>query len=121
VVRESVHHRCTYAVRVLEIHLYMNVVGDLLARHRGGRVVRESVHHRCTYAVRELDDRLRNGCVLREFRLAFRHPCVVVCPKDSTRHYCAWRHELRHAVILLCCVHLDRVVREARGIRPLPP
>jgi hypothetical protein len=62
VVRESELHHCTYVarvlelrrdvsdlalhhhgervVRVLELHLYMNVVGDLLARHRGGRVVR---------------------------------------------------------------------------------
>jgi hypothetical protein len=107
--------------RVLELHLYMNVVGDLLVRHRGERVVHESVLHRCTYEVRELDDRLRNGCVLREFRLAFRHPCVVVCLKDSKHHCCAWRHELQRVEIQLCCGRLGRVVREVRGIQPLPP
>jgi hypothetical protein len=143
VVRESVLRRCTYAVRelehhrdvsdlalrhrgeraerVLELRLCMNVVDDLLVHHHDGRVVRESVHRRCTYAVRVQGDRLRNDCVLREFRLVFRHPCVVVCPKDSKHRYCAWRHELQRVEILLCYVHLDRVVREVHGIRLLPP
>jgi hypothetical protein len=115
VVRESVHHRCTYAGRVLELR---RDVRDLLARHRDGRVVRESVLRRCTCEVRVLGVHLRNDCGQREFRLAFRHLCVVVCPKDSTRHYCAWRHELRRAVIRRGCGHPDRVVR---GIRPWPP
>jgi hypothetical protein len=143
VVREPVLRRCTYvvrepehhrdvsdlalrhrgerAVRELELRLCMNVVDDLLVRHRGERVVREPVLRRCTCEVRESGDRLRNDCVLREFQLAFRHPCVVVCPKDSKHHCCAWRHELQHVEILLCYVHLDRVVREVHGIRLLPP
>jgi hypothetical protein len=122
VVRESVlSHRGVRVVRVLELHLYMNVVDDLLVRHRGVRVVRVLVLRRCTCEVREPGDRLRNDCVLREFQLAFRHPCVVVCPKDSKHHCCAWRHELQHVEILLCYVHLDRVVREVHGIRLLPP
>jgi hypothetical protein len=133
-VRESVLRRCTYAVhvlvlrhrgervvRVLEFHLYMNAVDDLLVHRHDERVVRESVLHRCTYAMRELDDRLRNDCVLREFRLAFRHPYVVACPKGSKHRYCAWRHELQRVEILPCYVHLGRVVREVHGIRLLPP
>ena len=131
VVREPEHHRDVSdlalrhrgerEVRVLELHLYMNVVDDLLVRHHDGRVVHVSVIRRCTYAGRELGDRLRNDCVLRGFRLVFRHPCVVVCPKDSKHRYCAWRHELQRVEILLCYVHLDRVVRVAHGIRLLPP
>jgi hypothetical protein len=146
VVRESVLRRCTYAVREsvlrrcicevndlalhhrgellereLVLHLYKNVVDDLLVRRHDGHVVHESVLRRCISAVRALGDRLHNGCVLREFRLAFRHPYVVVCPKDSRHHCCAWRHELQHVEILLCYVHLDRVVREVHGIRLLPP
>jgi hypothetical protein len=143
VVRESVLRRCTYAgrelerhrdvsdlvlrhrderaVHVLALHLYMNVVDDLLVHRHDVRAGRESVLRRCTYAVRELGDRLRIGCVLREFRLAFRHPCVVVCPKDSKHRYCALRHELQRVEILLCCVRPGRVVHEERGIRLLPP
>jgi hypothetical protein len=114
-------HRGERVVRVLELHLYTSVVGDLLVRRHDGRVVHESVLRRCIYAVRALGDRLHNGCVLREFRLAFRHPYVVVCPKDSRHHCCAWRHELQHVEILLCYVHLGREVREVHGIRLLPP
>ena len=146
VVREPVLHRCTYAVRVLalhrctyavrelalrhrgervvrvlELHLYMNAVDDLLVHRHDERVVHESVLRRCTYEVREPGDRLRNDCVLREFRLAFRRPYVVVCPKGSKHRYCAWRHERQRVEILLCCGHLGRVVREVHGIRLLPP
>ncbi len=114
-------HHDGRVVHVLELRLYMNVVDDLLVHHHDVRAVRESVLRRCTYAVRERGDRLRNDCVLREFQLAFRHPYVVVCPKDSKHRYCAWRHELQRVEILLCCVHLGRVVREVHGIRLLPP
>ena len=152
VVREPVLRRCTYVVREPEHH---RDVSDLALRHRGERAVRELELRRCTYEVHELalhrdgsglalhhhgvhaehglglhlymyvvrglDDHLRNDCVLREFRLVFRHPCVVVCPKDSKHHYCAWRLVLRRAVIQRGCEHLDRVVREVHGIRLLPP
>ena len=117
----ALRHHDVRVVRVLELHLYMNVVDDLLVHLHDVRVVRVLVLRRCTYAVRELGDRLRNDCVLREFQLAFRHPCVVVCPKDSKHRYCAWRHELQRVEIRLCCVHLGRVVREVHGIRLLPP
>jgi hypothetical protein len=146
VVRESVLRRCTYAVREsvlrrcicevndlalhhrgellereLVLHLYKNVVDDLLVRRHDGRVVLVLVLRRCICAVRELDGHLRNDCVQREFRLAFRHPYVVVCPKDSKHHCCAWRHELLRAEIRRDCGHLGREVREVHGIRLLPP
>jgi hypothetical protein len=38
-------------VRVLELHLYMNVVDDLMVYRHDERVVRESVLRRCTYVV----------------------------------------------------------------------
>jgi hypothetical protein len=117
----ALHHRGEHAVRVLELHLYMNVVDDLLVHHHDGRVVRESVLRRCTYEARELDGHLHNGREQREFRLAFRHPYVVVCPKDSKHHYCAWRRELQRAEIQRDCGHLGREVREVHGIRLLPP
>ena len=52
----SVHKllRSWCVVREPELHLYMYVEHDLLARRRDGRVVRESVLRRCTYAVHEL-------------------------------------------------------------------
>jgi hypothetical protein len=96
-------------------------VSDLALRHRDGHAVSELVLRRCIYEVRVLDVHLRSDYVQREFRLAFRHPCVVVCPKDSKHRYCAWRHELRRAVIRRDYGHLDRVVRVVRGIRLLPP
>ena len=92
----------------------------MVHRH-DGRVVRGSVPHRCTYAVRELDGHPHNGREQREFRLAFRHPYVVVCPKDSKHHYCAWRHELQRVEIQRDYEHLGREVREVHGIRLLPP
>jgi hypothetical protein len=107
--------------RELVLRLYKNVTDDLLVRRHDGRVVRVLEHRRCTYAVRELDGHLRNDCVQREFRLAFRHPYVVVCPKDSKHHCCAWRHELLRAEIRRDCGHLGREVREVHGIRLLPP
>ena len=115
VVRALVRHRCTYAVRELVLRLYGN---DLLVRHRDGRAGREPVLRRCICEVRELDGRLHYD---HEFRLAFRHPCAVVFRKDSKHHYCAWRHELRRAVIRRGYEHLGRVVHEVREIRPLPP
>jgi hypothetical protein len=117
----ALHHHGEHVVHELELHLYMNVVDDLLVHHHDGRVVRESVLRRCTYAARELDGRLHNGREQREFRLAFRHPYVVVCPKDSKHHYCAWRRELQRAEIQRDCGHLGREVREVHGIRLLPP
>jgi hypothetical protein len=108
-------------VRVLELHLYMNVVDDLLVHRHDGRAVRELVRHRCTYVVHELDGRIQNGREQREFRLAFRHPYVVVCPKDSKHHYYAWRHELQRVEIRHDYEHLGREVREAHGIWLLPP
>jgi hypothetical protein len=108
-------------VRVLELHLYMYVVHDLLVHRHDERVVRGSVPHRCTYEVRELDGHLHNGHEQREFRLAFRHPYVVVCPKDSKHHYCAWRHELQRVEIRRDYEHLGHEVREVLGIRLLPP
>jgi hypothetical protein len=115
VVRVQVLHRCTCEVRELVIRLYGN---DLLVHHRDVLVARVQVLRRCTCEVRELDVHLHNGHVIR---LAFRHPCAVVYRKDSKHHCCALRHVLQHAVILLCCGHLDRVVRVVRGIRLLPP
>jgi hypothetical protein len=113
VVRESVLRRCTYAgrelerhrdvsdlvlrhrderaVHVLALHLYMNVVDDLLVHRHDVRAGRESVLRRCTYAVRELGDRLRIGCVLREFRLAFRHPCVAGFARCTGFGFCHLR------------------------------
>jgi len=99
----------------------MNVVDDLMVHRHDGRVVRESVLRRCTYVVRELDGHLYNGREQREFQLAFRHPYVVVCPKDSKHHYCAWRHELQRVEIRRDYEHLGREVREVHGIRLLPP
>ena len=90
--------------------------GDLASKQLLGDVLANN-----DSAVRELGDRLRNDCVLREFRLAFRHPCVVVCLKDSQHHCCAWRHELQHVEIRPDCGHLGRVVHEVHGIRLLPP
>ena len=128
VVREPEHHRDVSdlalrhrgerVVRVLELHLYMNVVDDLLVRHHDGHVVHVSVLRRCTCAVRELDVHLHNGHVIH---LVFRHPYAVVYRKDSKHHYCALRLVLRRAVIQRGCEHLDRVVREVHGIRLLPP
>jgi hypothetical protein len=45
----------------------------------------------------------------------------VVYRKDSKHHYCALLRVLQRAVIQRGCEHLDRVVREVRGIRLLPP
>jgi hypothetical protein len=139
VAHESVlHHHDELAVRELvtrhfgsDMALRRLYGNDLLVRHRDGRAGRESVlshhdgrvvralvRHRCTFAVRELDGRLHYD---HEFRLAFRHPCAVVFRKDSKHHYCAWRHELRRAVIRRGYEHLDRVVHEVHEIRPLPP
>jgi hypothetical protein len=56
----ALRHRGERVVRVLELHLYMNVVDDLLVRHHDGHVVHVSVLRRCTYAVRELDVHLHN-------------------------------------------------------------
>jgi hypothetical protein len=117
----ALHHRGEYVMRGLELHLYMNVVDDLMVHRHDGRVVREPVHRRCTYAVRELDGHLHNGRGQREFQLAFRHPYVVVCPKDSKHRCRAWRRELQHVEIRPDCGHLDRVVHEVHGIRLLPP
>jgi hypothetical protein len=104
--------------RDLVLHLYMCVGRESVLSHHDGRVGHALVFHRCTCAVRELDAHLHNGHVIR---LAFRHPCAVVYRKDSKHHCCALRHVLQRAVILLCCGHLDRVVRVVRGIRLLPP
>jgi hypothetical protein len=117
----ALHHRGELLERELVLHLYKNVVDDLLVRRHDVHVVRVLVLRRCICAVRELDGHLRNDCVQREFRLAFRHPYVVVCPKDSKHHYCAWRHELLRAEIRRGCGHLGREVREVHGIRLLPP
>jgi hypothetical protein len=133
-------HRCTCAVREQGLHLYMNVMHELVLRlymyeahellvhHRDGndlvahrhdvRAARGLELHRCTCAVRELDDHLRSD---HEFRLAFRHPCAVVSRKDSKRHYYALRHGLQRAEIRRDYAHLDREVHEGREIRPLPP
>jgi hypothetical protein len=127
VVHVLAHHRCTCAERELEPRLYMNAerelahhrdVHDLLVRHHDGHVGRELVRHRCTCAERELGGHLHCD---HEFHLAFRHLCAVVFRKDSKHHYCAWRHELRRAVIRRGYEHLDRVVHEVHEIRPLPP
>ncbi len=119
VARElALRHRGERVVRVLVPRLYKSAVGDLLVHHHDGR---ESELRRCTCAVRVLDDRLRNDCALREFRLVFRHLYVVVCPKDSKHRCCAWRHELPRAEIQRDFGHLGRVVREVHGIRLLPP
>jgi hypothetical protein len=118
VVRALKLRRCTYVVRELVLH---PDVHDLLARHRDVRVVRALELRRCTYAVRELDGRLHCD---HGFHLVFRHPCAVVFRKDSIRHYCAWLHELRRAVIRRGCGHRDREVHgvhEVREIQPLPP
>jgi hypothetical protein len=138
--RELEIRRCTCAVREPGLHLYMNVMrelvlrlckyvahellvhhrggNDLVARHHDGNEERELEHHLYMNAVRERDDRLR---IYRGFRLAFRHPCAVVSRKDSKRHYCAWRHELQRAGIQRGYAHLGREVHEAREIQPLPP
>jgi hypothetical protein len=118
VVRALVRHRCTCAVHESVLR---RGVSDLLVRHRDGRAGRESVLHRCTYAGRELDGRLHCD---HGFRLVFRHLCAVVFRMDSIRHYCAWLHELRRAVIRRDCGHRDRAahgVHEVREIQPLPP
>ena len=140
VVRESVLRRCTYVVRELErrhdvsdlaLHHHDEIlvrvnqshhdVRDLQVRHRDGRVVHVLVLRRCICVEHELDDHLHNGHELREFRLAFRHPYVVVCPKGSKHHYYAWRHELQRVEIRRDYGHLGREVREVHGIRLLPP
>jgi hypothetical protein len=138
-VRELEHRRCTYVVRELvhlhdvlavggyrnhhdgrdlALHLYMCVGRESVLSHHDEHVGHGLVLHRCTCEVRELDAHLHNGHLIR---LAFRHPCAVVYRKDSKHHCCALRHVLQRAVILLCCGHLDRVVRVVRGIRLLPP
>jgi hypothetical protein len=117
----ALHHRGEHVAHVRELHLYMNVVDDLMVHRHDERVVRGSVRRRCTYEVRELDGHLHNGHEQREFRLAFRHPYVVVCPKDSKHHYCAWRHELQRVEIRRDYEHLGHEVREVLGIRLLPP
>jgi hypothetical protein len=118
VAHESVRHRCTYAGRELVLRLYGN---DLLVRHRDGRAVRESELRRCICEVRELDGRLHYDL---GFHLVFRHPCVVVCRKDSKRRYCALLRVLQRAVIRRGYGRLDREaheVHEVHEIQPLPP
>jgi hypothetical protein len=83
VVRVLVHRRCTCAERELAHHRDER---DLLVRHRDVRVVRVLAHRRCTCAERELDVHLHSD---HEFRLAFRHLCVVACRKDSKHRYYA--------------------------------
>jgi hypothetical protein len=138
--RELVLRRCTCAGREQGLHLYMNVMrelvlrlyryvehelalhrhdgNDLVVRHHDVRAGRELEHHLYMNAVRERDDRLRSG---RGVRLAFRHPCAVVYRKDSKRRYCALRHGLRRGGIQRDCVHLGREVHEVREIQPSPP
>jgi hypothetical protein len=139
-VRELELRRITCAVRERGLHLYMNVMhelvprpyryvehelalhrhdgNDLVVRHHDVRAGRELVLRLCTCVERELDDHLRSD---HGFRLAFRHPCAVVCRKDSKRHYFASCHELQRAGIQRDCVHLGREVHEVREIQPLPP
>jgi hypothetical protein len=136
-VRVLVHHRDERAVREpvtrhfgsdmalrhhdgrdLALHLYMYAGHASVLSHHDGRVGHALVLRRCTYAVRELVVHLHIDHVIH---LAFRHPCAVVYRKDSKRHCCALRHVLQRAVILLCCGHLGRAVREVHGIRLLPP
>jgi hypothetical protein len=57
----ALHHRGEREVRVLELHLYMNVVGDLMVHRHDVRVVREPVLRRCTYEARELGGHLHIG------------------------------------------------------------
>jgi hypothetical protein len=54
------HHRDESG---LVLHLYKNVVDDLLVHHRDGHVARELVLRRCIYEVRVLDVHLRSDCV----------------------------------------------------------
>jgi hypothetical protein len=91
---------------------------DLVAHRHDVREERELEHHLYMNAVRERDDHLHSD---RGFRLAFRHPCAVVYRKDSKRHCCALRLELRRGGIQRDCVHRGREVHEVREIQPLPP
>jgi hypothetical protein len=88
VVREWVRHRCICVEPELALRLYMNVVREL-ERRLDVRVVGDLVLRRYICVVRELDAHLHNDRENRESRMAFRHPCVVVCRKDSKHHYCA--------------------------------
>jgi hypothetical protein len=57
VASETLVHKLLRAlceVREPELHLYMNVVDDLLVHRHDERVVREPVLRRCTYEVHEL-------------------------------------------------------------------
>ena len=131
VVRELVRHRCIYAAHELAQHRLGVLVEDvnqnhrgvrvLEVRRRGGLVVRVLVRRRYICAVRELDDLPRIDHGIHACLLVFRHPCVVVCRKDSTHHCCAWRRVLRRVAIQLYCEHLGRVVRVVLEIQPLPP
>jgi hypothetical protein len=135
-----VRHHDVRAGREQGLHLYMNVMHELvprlyryvehelaLHRHDGNdlvvhrhdvRAARELVHHLYMNAVRERDDHLHSD---RGFRLAFRHPCAVVSRKDSKRHYYALRQGLQRAEIRRDYAHLDREAHEVREIQPLPP
>jgi hypothetical protein len=131
VVREPVHRRCIYAAHELAQHRLGVLVEDvnqnhrgvrvLVVSHRGVRVVHELEHRRYICAVRELDDLPRIDHGIHACLMAFRHPCVVVCRKDSTHHYYAWHRVLQRVAIQLYCEPLGRVVRAVREIQPLPP
>jgi hypothetical protein len=103
------------------VHRRDEHVVDVNQNRHGEHVVRELVLHRCTCAVRGLDVRLRNDRETHVCLMAFPHPCVVACRKDSKHHYFAWRPELQRAEIQRGYGHLGRVAHEEHEIRPLPP
>jgi hypothetical protein len=116
VMRELVLRLYRYVEHELALHSHDG--NDLVAHRHDVRAGREPEHHLYMNAVRERDDHLHSD---RGFRLAFRHPCAVVYRKDSKRHCCALRHELRRVGIQRDCVHLGRGVHEVHEIQPLPP
>jgi hypothetical protein len=113
-----VHHRGGHVILV-----HHRAVRDLLEHHRGERETRE--HHRDDvmvdgnqnlhgeHAVRELDDLLRSDLEIRGYRMAFRHPYVVVFRMDS-KHLC---HAWQHAVLRRVSLTLVRLRRTRFGKR----